>query len=154
MAASRTSILVRMPPALKRRLAREVARRGSTMNDVAVEILAARFSVPFEPTGRRGGAAPGGSGAVLLRVPPQLRKKLKDEANAAASTTNALVVEVLAGQLGRKDTMAQTNGRQNGKARSEDKVRVALIGVGNCANSLLQGVEYYRDADPGAYVPG
>jgi myo-inositol-1-phosphate synthase len=34
------------------------------------------------------------------------------------------------------------------------KVRVAIIGVGNCANALLQGVEYYRDADPGEFVPG
>jgi myo-inositol-1-phosphate synthase len=43
----------------------------------------------------------------------------------------------------------------NGKApRAEDRVRVAIIGVGNCANSLLQGVEYYKDADPGTFVPG
>src|SRR5918994_794126 len=34
------------------------------------------------------------------------------------------------------------------------KVRVAVIGVGNCANALLQGVEYYRDADPEQFVPG
>jgi myo-inositol-1-phosphate synthase len=33
-------------------------------------------------------------------------------------------------------------------------VRVAIVGVGNCANSLLQGVEYYKDADPGEFVPG
>src|SRR5262245_34818398 len=50
--------------------------------------------------------------------------------------------------------MAQENGRQNGKARHDDRVRVALIGVGNCANSLLQGVEYYRDAPDGEFVPG
>ncbi len=35
-----------------------------------------------------------------------------------------------------------------------DKVRVAVIGVGNCASSLIQGVEYYRHADPAAFVPG
>ncbi|MFI9433675.1 MULTISPECIES: inositol-3-phosphate synthase [Streptosporangium] len=33
-------------------------------------------------------------------------------------------------------------------------VRVAIVGVGNCATSLVQGVHYYRDADPGARVPG
>ncbi|MER7609319.1 inositol-3-phosphate synthase [Nocardioides sp. NPDC023903] len=33
-------------------------------------------------------------------------------------------------------------------------VRVAIAGVGNCASSLVQGVEYYRDADPAASVPG
>ena len=33
-------------------------------------------------------------------------------------------------------------------------IRVAIVGVGNCAASLVQGVEYYRDADPSARVPG
>ena len=33
-------------------------------------------------------------------------------------------------------------------------VRVAIVGVGNCASSLVQGVEYYKDADPGARIPG
>lgn len=33
-------------------------------------------------------------------------------------------------------------------------VRVAIVGVGNCAASLVQGVEYYKDADPAAKVPG
>ena len=33
-------------------------------------------------------------------------------------------------------------------------VRVAIVGVGNCASSLVQGVEYYRDADPAGSVPG
>jgi myo-inositol-1-phosphate synthase len=49
-----------------------------------------------------------------------------------------------------------TNGSStNGRARLDDgKVRVALVGVGNCANSLLQGVEYYKDAPDGQFVPG
>ena len=34
------------------------------------------------------------------------------------------------------------------------KVKVAIIGVGNCAASLVQGVEYYRNADPNSRVPG
>ena len=33
-------------------------------------------------------------------------------------------------------------------------VRVAIVGVGNCASSLIQGVEYYKDADPAGSVPG
>jgi myo-inositol-1-phosphate synthase len=33
-------------------------------------------------------------------------------------------------------------------------VRVAIVGVGNCAASLVQGVHYYRDADPADTVPG
>src|SRR6202034_258703 len=33
-------------------------------------------------------------------------------------------------------------------------VRVAIVGVGTCASSLVQGVEYYKDADPASRVPG
>ena len=36
----------------------------------------------------------------------------------------------------------------------EGKVRVAIVGVGNCASSLVQGVTYYADADPADSVPG
>jgi myo-inositol-1-phosphate synthase len=36
----------------------------------------------------------------------------------------------------------------------DKKVRVAIIGVGNCASSLIQGVQYYRDASESDRVPG
>jgi myo-inositol-1-phosphate synthase len=43
----------------------------------------------------------------------------------------------------------------NGAARyQQDKVRVAIIGVGNCASSFVQGIRYYRDADPKESAPG
>ena len=54
--------------------------------------------------------------------------------------------------------MGTTNGKSsatNGAARYQsDKVRVAIVGVGNCANSFVQGVHYYRAADPTVSVPG
>ena len=37
---------------------------------------------------------------------------------------------------------------------NEQQIRVAIAGVGNCASSLVQGIEYYRDADPAEPVPG
>src|SRR6266542_1682333 len=40
------------------------------------------------------------------------------------------------------------------EASAMGSVRVAIVGVGNCASSLVQGVEYYRDADPNDRVPG
>src|SRR5258707_1697710 len=47
------------------------------------------------------------------------------------------------------------NGSTSGAAaRTDEKVRVAIVGVGNCANSFIQGVHYYRDADPADSVPG
>ncbi|MBV9716575.1 MAG: inositol-3-phosphate synthase, partial [Solirubrobacterales bacterium] len=49
----------------------------------------------------------------------------------------------------------QTNCKTNGAARYQaDKVRVAIIGVGNCASSFVQGVQYYQNADPRESVPG
>jgi myo-inositol-1-phosphate synthase len=37
---------------------------------------------------------------------------------------------------------------------SAGQVRVAIVGVGNCAASLVQGVEHYKNADPNTRVPG
>jgi myo-inositol-1-phosphate synthase len=37
---------------------------------------------------------------------------------------------------------------------SSGRIRVAIVGVGNCASSLVQGVEYYRNADAESRVPG
>jgi myo-inositol-1-phosphate synthase len=44
-----------------------------------------------------------------------------------------------------------TNG---GGGYQQDKVRVAIVGVGNCASSFVQGVHYYRNADVRQSVPG
>jgi myo-inositol-1-phosphate synthase len=43
---------------------------------------------------------------------------------------------------------------ENGHRPSNGKVRVAIVGVGNCSSSLVQGVQYYRDASPDEAVPG
>jgi myo-inositol-1-phosphate synthase len=155
MARERTDVLVRMPAELKRRLAGEVEARGGNLNDVAVGILASRFAVPFEESGRRG-PPPRAEGHVLLRMPSELKDRLATRARERKRTVNQLIVETLSARLDDpgKDTMAAKNGSTNGRPRTNDKVRVAIIGVGNCANSLLQGVEYYKDADAGQFVPG
>jgi myo-inositol-1-phosphate synthase len=145
-----------MPSSLKRALVRETARREASLNDVAVGILADEFDVPFKPSGRRS-PLPGASPVVLLRVPVDLKFEIEAEAKRTGASANDVVIEALAAGLavppphGREETMA-TNGSRNGRAK--DKVRVAIIGVGNCANSLLQGVEYYKDASPQDSVPG
>src|SRR3954453_971130 len=48
--------------------------------------------------------------------------------------------------------MSDLNG--NGRDRQQDKVRVAIIGVGNCANSFMQGLQYYKDANAADFLPG
>jgi len=145
-------VLVRLPAQLKQRLAEEVSNTRRNLNDVAVGILASRFAVPFEGSGRPS-SPPKDSGDVLLRMPPALKQKLQHRARERRRKTNDLIVETLSERLGlnREEPMASRNGRAR---RSEGKVRVAIIGVGNCANSLLQGVEYYKDANPDNFVPG
>src|SRR5919108_1614005 len=155
MARERRDVLVRMPAELKRRLAREVETRGGNLNDVAVGILASRYAVPFQGSGRSGGR-PSPTGDVLLRMPPTLKDKLSRRASERKRSVTQLIVESLTDAFDdlRKDTMAAKNGSTNGRPRSDERVRVAIIGVGNCANSLLQGVNYYKDADPEEFVPG
>ena len=46
----------------------------------------------------------------------------------------------------------QRNGDR--KQRRTQPIRVAIVGVGNCASSLVQGVHHYRDTEPGQTVPG
>jgi myo-inositol-1-phosphate synthase len=139
-----------MPGELKRLLSDEVRRSGRSLNDVAVGILASRYAVSFDPSGRPG-KEPGKSGSVLLRMPPELKDKLAARAVQRKRNVNDLIVETLNERLGGKEPMASTNGKTR---RGDKKVRVAIIGVGNCASSLVQGVEYYKDANPDDFVPG
>jgi myo-inositol-1-phosphate synthase len=163
-----------MPAHVKKALVQETARRETSLNDVAAGLIAEDLGLPYAPTGRRS-KLPGASPVILLRLPEDLKHELETEASRSGSTVNGVVVRALADGLGvphashprgtvpvrgqspahstRKEPMATTNGSKNG-GRKKDKVRVAIVGVGNCANSLLQGVEYYKDADPGDTVPG
>src|SRR5581483_789665 len=138
LAPRRKNVFVRMPPALKRLVADEVKRSGSSFNDVAVGHLAASLAVPFEPSGRRASAPTREGGSVLLRMPPELKDRLVRRAAERRQNVNELIVGTLSERLGLtgKEPMASTNGRSNGKVRTDDKVRVAIVGVGNCANSL------------------
>jgi myo-inositol-1-phosphate synthase len=59
------------------------------------------------------------------------------------------------GAASNKRAATRSAASNNGAARYQsDKVRVAIVGVGNCASSFVQGVHYYRDADRGQRVPG
>ena len=53
-----------------------------------------------------------------------------------------------------KKTSTKRTATKRAPRRAGRKVRVAIIGVGNCASSLVQGVHYYRDAKPGDDIPG
>ena len=149
-----------MPAPLKEALVRQTARSESNVNDVAAGLLADQFGISYVPSGRRRKVLAGSSPVLLLRVPQELKDEIHAEASRRDSNANDLILAALADGLGvpaqsnrkGRKLMASTNGSKNGRAK--DKVRVAIIGVGNCANSLLQGVEYYKDAKPEDSVPG
>jgi myo-inositol-1-phosphate synthase len=50
--------------------------------------------------------------------------------------------------------MSKQNGSGNGAVDHKDEVRVAIVGVGNCASSFVQGVEFYKGANADDFVPG
>ena len=56
--------------------------------------------------------------------------------------------------MSRRERQDQRQRAANGARYQADKVRVAIIGVGNCASAFVQGVQYYRDADPAEPCPG
>src|SRR5712691_11979316 len=109
LAPTRKDVLVRMPGELKQLLSEEVRRTGRSLNDVAVGILASRFAVPFDPSGRPG-KDPGRSRSVLLRMPAELKDKLAARAAQRHRKVNDLIVETLSERLG-KEPMAATNGK-------------------------------------------
>src|SRR6187455_2929935 len=49
---------------------------------------------------------------------------------------------------------ASANGNGRGPKRTDGKIRVAIVGVGNCASSLVQGRYYYENAKEDDFVPG
>src|SRR6187455_441660 len=49
---------------------------------------------------------------------------------------------------------ASANGNGRGPKRTDGKIRVAIVGVGNCASSLVQGRYYYENAKDDEFVPG
>ena len=53
-----------------------------------------------------------------------------------------------------KTKKAPQKNRTAAPSRNAGKVRVAIIGVGNCASSFVQGVHYYRHAKPSDKIPG
>jgi myo-inositol-1-phosphate synthase len=53
-----------------------------------------------------------------------------------------------------KNTDGRDGERKTTLSRKRKKLRVAIIGVGNCASSLVQGVQFYRNAPEDEFVPG
>jgi hypothetical protein len=79
--------------------------------------------------------------------------RLTKSASAAirAGSTNGAASSNGATEAGRHSPLASI---PVSTSYQRDKVRVAIIGVGNCASAFVQGVHYYAQADPQERVPG
>jgi myo-inositol-1-phosphate synthase len=58
------------------------------------------------------------------------------------------------GRAASRNSARADGGRANGRPARGRKIRVAIVGVGNCASSLVQGIHYYRNAKQGERIPG
>src|SRR5262249_3037062 len=96
--SSRKGVLVRTPPAVKRALVRETARARTSLNDVAVGLLAESFAIPYRPTGRKS-SLPGSSPVMLLRMPEELHAAIQVEAEQSGETANDVILRALAREL-------------------------------------------------------
>ena len=101
-------------------------------------------------TGRAGRARGGGAAVRRARIAAvrHLRARgahhaHRHPAHRVRQTTTSL------GGIGMAD-QASTNGHK----KPTGKVRVAIVGAGNCASALVQGVHHYHDAKPDEFVPG
>jgi myo-inositol-1-phosphate synthase len=97
------------------------------------------------PTIRGRAGSVGAAAKAPNSAAPTIRGRA-GSAGAAAKAPNS-AAPTIRGRAGSAGAAAKAPAR-------DGRVRVAIIGVGNCANSLLQGVHYYRDADPEQFVPG
>src|SRR3954452_3895082 len=96
---STRQVLVKLPPRVKRALVRAVDQRGTSINDFVVALLADRYGIPFQGSGRRG--HPGAiSTSVVLRMDARLKKKIQLDALQAESNMSDRIQHLLAEALG------------------------------------------------------
>jgi hypothetical protein len=87
------------PEELRPRLVADAEARGSNLTDVANEILAARYRVPFEPTGRKTAASPDGE-ELNLRIPWDLKTAIGAEANVHGRSLQREILAALCDHYG------------------------------------------------------
>ena len=88
------------------------------------------------------GAAKGGRARASMLTPEQRQEIARKAAQARWG-----------GDRGSSAPTDEQGRASSGRERS-DGINVAIIGVGNCASSLVQGVQYYREADHHQSIPG
>ena len=105
-------------------------------------------------------SALGRAGEQIDRYTRELHQLGLDTTEREVRWLNELIESERAEQRGSPATsagqpnMTAHDRHEHEKEPAMSQVRVAVVGVGNCAASLVQGVHYYADADPAARVPG
>jgi transposase-like protein len=98
MAETKDLLVRNFPPDVKEALVALADERDTNMNDVAVELLAEEFGVPYTPRRRRA-VPPGDSGDVVLRMPAKLKQKLRTASYRRDEPMAAIVLESLRAKL-------------------------------------------------------
>lgn len=101
-----TSTAVRdVSPELKAKIVADTQASGQSQNDVVVGILAGEFGVPFESSGRTGANPPGtDSDQLILRLPRELRWKIRMQAELNSVTMKRLILQRLCAHYGLRYT--------------------------------------------------
>jgi hypothetical protein len=108
--ASTTSVLITLPPDMKRALVQEVSSTGSNMNDIVVGLLARRYGIKFVPSARS--SAPCSTKpVVVLRMNPALKRRLQYDALKHESNMTTTVIRLLAEELGLPSSMKKVRRR-------------------------------------------
>lgn len=117
-----SKLLVRnVPPRLKGKIARRVRDEDRNMNDVLVQILARRYGVAYDPTGRKAGNREvGASATLMLYLPNELRDAIDLDARASGDTMRNTVVKAISEELG---VPFKATGRWVGAKRRATKPR-------------------------------
>jgi myo-inositol-1-phosphate synthase len=128
-------------------LAKRINR--STMQSLAGALAVEVAEVSEFAAAGSSGAANGGSNAS----PPSPGRRSGRSTTAGTPDDRPASAGGGGGQRMR-DRMTENLDGLPRRQRGSSKVRVAIIGVGNCASSLVQGVHHYRQAPAGEFVPG
>jgi Arc/MetJ family transcription regulator len=110
---------------LKDAIASEVAQRRTNMNDVVVAILARKYRVAFEPTGRRSSAI-GPSGDLVLRMPAELQRTIKARAAESGATLQDEIKRTLSDYFGATFVPSGRNAARSDTGRARRRTSVEI----------------------------
>jgi hypothetical protein len=94
------AVLVHMPFALKAAVTREARRRGKSINDLVVGVLAKEYGLNVKPSNRSGQRALARNSAVVVRMPSAMKRAVQLEAIDAGTNMTDVIQRKLATALG------------------------------------------------------